>query len=38
MEAALNALRRAVTLDDKVGVKKDIEKLERELKKLAPPT
>lgn len=38
MEAALTALRRAVTLDDKVGVKKDIEKLERELKKLAPPT
>ncbi|MES2905063.1 MAG: phage terminase small subunit [Pseudomonadota bacterium] len=33
--AAMDALRRAKTLDEKVGVTKDIEKLERELKKLA---
>lgn len=33
--AALDHLRRAFTLHDKVGVKKDIEKLERELKNLA---
>lgn len=33
--AALEHLRRAITLHDKAGVKKDIEKLERELKNLA---
>lgn len=33
--AALENLQRAYTLHDKVGVKKDIEKLERELKNLA---
>jgi hypothetical protein len=33
--AALENLQRAFTLHDKVGVKKDIEKLERELKNLA---
>lgn len=32
---ALNALKRALELHDKVGVKKDIEKLERELKNAA---
>lgn len=37
MAAALSAMRRARTLDEKAGVKKDIELLERELKKLAPP-
>lgn len=38
ISAALVALKRALVLDDKAGVKKDIENLERELKKLAPPT
>lgn len=38
MTAALAALKRALVLDDKAGVKKDIEKLERELKNLAAPT
>lgn len=38
ISAALTALKRALVLDDKAGVKKDIENLERELKKLAPPT
>lgn len=38
MAAALTALKRALSLDDGAGVKKDIETLERELKKLAPPT
>jgi hypothetical protein len=32
-EQALEHLRRAVELDDRIGVKKDIERLERELKK-----
>lgn len=36
--AALENLQRAFALHDKVGVKKDIEKLERELKKLAEAT
>lgn len=36
--AALEALKRALTLDQRVGVKKDIETLERELAKLSPPT
>lgn len=36
LNAALDALRRALKLDEKSGVKKDIESLERELKKLAP--
>lgn len=38
MSAALEALKRALVLDDRAGVKKDIETLERELKKLAAPT
>lgn len=41
LSAALEALRRAMALDEKAGVKKDIEKIERELKALAqatPPT
>ena len=36
VETALEALRRALQLDANVGVKKDIERLEREAKKLAP--
>ncbi len=36
--AALEALKRALALDQNVGVKKDIETQERELAKLAPPT
>ncbi len=36
--AALEALKRALSLDQRVGVKKDIETLERELTKLSPPT
>jgi len=35
IEAALTALRRAVQLNPKVGVKKEIERLDREAKKLA---
>lgn len=35
IDPALNALRRALALHDKVGVKKDIERLEREQKNLA---
>ncbi|MFC4519098.1 terminase endonuclease subunit [Cupriavidus pinatubonensis] len=35
-EAALGHLRRALELHDKVGVKKDIERLEREIKNAAP--
>lgn len=38
INAALTALKRALVLDDKAGVKKDIETLERELKKLTLPT
>lgn len=37
VDAALSALREALRLDQKVGVKKQIEQLEREAKKLAPP-
>lgn len=36
VETALENLRRALQLDSNVGVKKDIERLEREAKKLAP--
>lgn len=36
VETALENLRRALQLDANVGVKKDIERLEREAKKLAP--
>lgn len=36
IDAALQALRRALQLNEKAGVKKDIEHLERELKKLSP--
>jgi hypothetical protein len=35
--AAVEALKRALALHDKVGVKKDIERLEREIKNSAPP-
>ncbi len=38
LSAALTALRRARELNAKAGVVKDIESLERELAKLAPPT
>jgi hypothetical protein len=38
IDAALQALRRALQLNEKAGVKKDIEHLERELKKLSPDT
>lgn len=38
ISAALDALKRALVLDDKVGVKKDIEILDRELKRLASNT
>ena len=38
ISAALTALKRALVLDDKAGVKKDIEILERELKKPATNT
>ena len=38
ISAALAALKRALVLDDKAGVKKDIENLERELKKPAANT
>lgn len=38
ISAALDALRRALKLDEKVGVKKDIETLERELSKLTAGT
>ena len=37
LEAALSALQRAVELHGKVGVKKDIERLEREIKNKAQP-
>lgn len=36
VQTALEALNRALQLDSNVGVKKDIERLEREAKKLAP--
>ncbi len=36
LEAALGNLQRALSLNDRAGVKKDIEKLERELKNVAP--
>ena len=35
LEESLNHLRRALELDDRIGVKKDIERLERDLKKAA---
>jgi hypothetical protein len=35
LAAALDSLRRALKLDDKVGVKKDIEQVERDLRRLA---
>ncbi len=35
LEPALNALKRALDLDERVGVKKDIERLEREIKNSA---
>lgn len=38
LDAALEALQRALKLDEKSGVKKDIESLERELKKLPQAT
>lgn len=37
VQAALDQLRRALKLDQKAGVKKDIEQLERQLRDLAPP-
>ncbi len=38
LSAALDALRRAMALDEKAGVKKDIENVDRQLKALGPPT
>ena len=38
LAAALDAMQRALKLDEKSGVKKDIESLDRELKKLASGT
>jgi hypothetical protein len=38
ISAAVGAFKRALILDDKAGVKRDIENLERELKNLTPPT
>ncbi|KNH02609.1 Phage terminase, endonuclease subunit [Qipengyuania citrea LAMA 915] len=38
VQAALDQMQRAVTLDRKSGVKKDIEQMERQLRDLAPPT
>lgn len=36
LDAALQSMRRALKLDEKCGVKKDIETIEREIRKIAP--
>ena len=38
LDAAIAAMRRALKLDEKCGVKKDIETIEREIRNLAPAT